>query len=405
MEYSKLLDLVSDLGYELAMSGAETFRVEESIRRVLGAYEVEAEVFVIPNCMHISIEPVAGRPLTRMRRIGNHGIDLDAVERFSGLSRKLCTQRPAPEIATQWLQEARDQRRKYPTAVYLAAHFLAAAGFALFFGGSLRDFFCSGICGAIIGLLTLIFGRLQANSFFCTLINAFAMTFAAYGLRAVGLADNMDYVAIGALMLLVPGLLITNAMRDITYGDTNSGTNRLVQVLLIAGAIALGSTTAGATFVSLFGMPPAATVPACGVLVQAVGCFIGCVGFALLFNIHGTGILLCVLGGMLSWIGYAVTLHLSGNDIAASFVGALLSAVYAESMARIRKYPAISYLVVGIFPLIPGAGVYYAMDQAMKGNMGSFAAQGLHAAAIAAIIAVGILLISTAVRLFFYRKK
>lgn len=81
MEYSKLLDLASELGYNLAMSGAETFRVEESISRVLAAYEIEAEVFVIPNCMHISIEPVVGRPQTRMRRIGYHDNDLDSTLR------------------------------------------------------------------------------------------------------------------------------------------------------------------------------------------------------------------------------------------------------------------------------------------------------------------------------------
>ena len=90
MEYSKLLDIATELGYQLAMSGAETFRVEESVVRMLSAYDIEAEVFAIPNCLHISIEPVIGRPLTRMRRIGIHGNDLDAVERYSGLSRKIC---------------------------------------------------------------------------------------------------------------------------------------------------------------------------------------------------------------------------------------------------------------------------------------------------------------------------
>ena len=105
MEYSKLLDLASDIGYRLAMSGAETFRVEESITRILSAYEIEAEVFAIPNCLHISIEPVSGRPLTRMRRIGSHGNDLDALERYSALSRRICAQKPAPEIARSWLEE------------------------------------------------------------------------------------------------------------------------------------------------------------------------------------------------------------------------------------------------------------------------------------------------------------
>ena len=45
MEYSKLLDIATELGYQLAMSGAETFRVEESVVRMLSAYDIEAEVF------------------------------------------------------------------------------------------------------------------------------------------------------------------------------------------------------------------------------------------------------------------------------------------------------------------------------------------------------------------------
>lgn len=82
------------------------------------------------------------------------------------------------------------------------------------------------------------------------------------------------------------------------------------------------------------------------------------------------------------------------------FWGAVISAIYSEIMARIRKYPAISYLVVAIFPLIPGAGVYYTMNHAVRGDMESFANQGTHTIAIAGLMAVGILLISTTVRLW-----
>ena len=96
MDYNKLLDLATDLGYELAMSGAETFRVEESISRVLTAYGVESEVFAIPNYLIVNIHPEEGQPITRMRRIGMHGNDLDSVEKFSGLSRAYCNRTPEP---------------------------------------------------------------------------------------------------------------------------------------------------------------------------------------------------------------------------------------------------------------------------------------------------------------------
>ena len=69
MDYSALLDLATDLGYRLAISGAETFRVEESVNRILGAYGIVSEVFAIPNCITVSIETPDGTPMTRMRRV------------------------------------------------------------------------------------------------------------------------------------------------------------------------------------------------------------------------------------------------------------------------------------------------------------------------------------------------
>ncbi len=93
MDYNILLDLATDLGYELAMCGAETFRVEESVSRVLSSYGIASEVFAIPNYLIVTVMMEDGTPITRMRRIGSHGNDLDSVEKFSGLSRAYCSQR------------------------------------------------------------------------------------------------------------------------------------------------------------------------------------------------------------------------------------------------------------------------------------------------------------------------
>ena len=88
MNYILLMDLAIDLGYELAMSGAETFRVEESVTRMLAAYGVDSDVFAIPNYIMITIRRKDGTPITRMRRIGHHGNNMDSVERFNALSRR-----------------------------------------------------------------------------------------------------------------------------------------------------------------------------------------------------------------------------------------------------------------------------------------------------------------------------
>lgn len=400
MDYNTLLDLTAELGYRLAMCGAETFRVEETVNRILAAYGIESEIFAIPNCLIVSIETPEGKPMTRMRRVGYHGNDLDSVEKYNNLSRKICAEKPEPSLARQWLQETDRSRRSYRPGISIIASGMGACGFAILFGGTYLDALCATLCGMLIGLVDIPMNRLKANPFFRIIISSFLAAMLAYSLGAVGLATNCDAVIIGELMLLVPGLLFTNAMRDIIYGDTNSGINRIVQVFLIAAAICLGTGAAWTVSVSVWGTVVQTSPVAHSLLIQSIFCFIACTGFFILFNIHGPGGLLCSLGGVITWIIYCVVMELGDSEILAYFWATVFSSLYAEIMARIRKYPAISYLIVSIFPLIPGAGVYYTMDHAVHGNMEAFANRGMMTVAIAGVMAVGILLSSTIFRIW-----
>lgn len=401
MDYYALLDLTIRLGHRLAMCGAETFRVEQCIVLIMQAYGIEAEAFAIPNCLTVSIKTEKGKPMTRMRRIGEHGNDLDAVERYSNLSRRICAEKPEPNIAIAWMKEVDASRVDYNLFGYLLGNFMGACGFAVIFGSTFLDSILSGICGLVVGFVGLLMNKLKANQFFRIIIAAFLMSALAYVLATVNIATNADTIIIGSLMLLVPGLLFTNAMRDIINGDTNSGLNRVIQVFLIAVAIALGTGAAWTTIASLWQVPVSIPPLEHSLPVQLIACFIGCMGFSILFNIHGPGSLLCALGGIISWAVYCITLLSGGSDLAGYFWAAVFSSAYAEIMARIRKYPAISYLVVSIFPLIPGASIYYTMNYAVRGDMASFADRGIHTIAIAGVIAVGILLASTAMRIWF----
>ena len=400
MKNQQLLDTVTELGYQLAISGAETFRVEESINRVLAAYGIRSETFAIPNCLTISAYLPDGTCLTRVRRIGSHDNDLDSVEKYSNLSRKICSLVPPPEEAAAWLEDTKRSQLQYNLPIYLLGHFLGALGFTLFFGGNLLDCAISGICATLMGLFRRFLNRFQVNTFFSTMASAFVMALCAYGLGAVNQQQNTDLVIIGVLMILLPGLIFTNAMRDIIFGDTNSGMNRIVQVLIIAAAVAMGTGFAFNLSNALWDIPISNVTQTNGYLLQILGVLVGCYGFTFLFNIHGPGGLLCALGGALAWIAYLITYHFTHNELTAYFVSAIVAAAYSEAMARIRKYPAISYLVISIFPLIPGAGIYYTSNHLVLGNMDAFADKGLHTIGIAGAIAIGILLVSTLVRLF-----
>jgi uncharacterized membrane protein YjjB (DUF3815 family) len=96
---------------------------------------------------------------------------------------------------------------------------------------------------------------------------------------------------------------------------------------------------------------------------------------------------------------YCLVLNYFGGDLFAYFAATIVAALYSEVFARIRKCPAVSFLVVAIFPLIPGAGVYYTMNYALAGELSNFVSKGIHTISVAGVMAVGILLASTVVRL------
>ena len=400
MNYQLFLDLATDLGYRLSRCGAETYRVEESINRILSAYGIPSESYAIPNCLTVTIMTEDELPMTRMRRIDNVVSDLDAVERYSGLCRRICHEKPDPKLAMEWLNDTDRNRIFYAPFWQYVGNVLGSAGFGWFYGGSLSDGLCAGVCGVVVCAVDMLLHWVQVNKFFSTIATSFLMAITAYTLYFFGACPNPDAAIIGALMTLVPGLLFTNAMRDIIFGDTHSGVIRVVQVLLVAMSIALGTGAALGLHTALFGIPVTAPAISHSFPIILLACAVGCAGFTIYYNIHGPGMLICILGGVLTWGVYSLCIHSSASEYLAYFIASAFASLFAELMARIRKFPAISYLVVSAFPLLPGGGIYYTMSHAVSGDMTQFSSRGMQTISIAGAMAVGILLISTVFRLF-----
>ena len=241
MEYDDLLNMGTELGYQLMFSGAEIYRVEESVHRLLTAYGLQPQVFAIPNCLIVSLNTPQGHPITRMRRIPAHGTDIELLERCNDLCRRLCREVPPVEQAKQLVDRLSQNERHYSMRVLLLGYVVAAAFFAAFFNGSLRDVLSAGICGLGVGFWMLYLGgKMGFNGFFQTLIGALIASLTSLVLTKAGVGQNMDAITIGTLMVLVPGMALTTAMREIMAGDIISGLNRTAESILTAAAISLG---------------------------------------------------------------------------------------------------------------------------------------------------------------------
>ena len=400
--YEELLEFAVSLANKLQACGAETYRVEETINRIVAAYGVErVDAFVIPSCIMASLETDDGRIITKIRRLKSGETMLDGIERFTALSRKICAEKPGMQEARRLLRETEKKVCRYPLWIYYLSAFFIGAGFGIFFGGGILEALAAGISCMAIGASLRFMGKLHANTFFTSFVCSFILGLVANVLTAVGFCKNADIAVIGAIMLLVPGFLFTNSLRDVIYGDTMSGLNRLVQVLIIAVALAFGTSSGVSLARYIFPNIAAGMAPIDHPLyIQCIAGLMGTLGFGLMFNMHGRGIPFALLGSIISWPVCVLAMRLGLAEPVAYLLGAAASSFYAEIMARIRKFPATSYLMCALVPLIPGSGIYYTMDFIRRGMLQEAYDKGMATAAIAGSMAVGVLLVSTGFRMW-----
>ena len=243
VELEEVLDTAIQVGYGLLHNGAEIYRVEQSIIYICEAYEMqEIEAFAIPSSIVVTISD-GTRSVTKSKRVISRTNDLDKVEKFAGLSRRICAEKPDYEACRRAIEDIQNGPHYSKWATNIAC-LTVSFSFTRFFGGGLLD----GLLGAIVGISIIklqdFMGKMRANGFFMNIVCGFFAAFTANILEAKTGLFHADKVIIGTIMLLVPGLAIANSMRDFISSDTMTGMSRLFEALFIAVGIAIGVATA-----------------------------------------------------------------------------------------------------------------------------------------------------------------
>ena len=134
-------------------------------------------------------------------------------------------------------------------------------------------------------------------------------------------------------------------------------------------------------------------------LIQILMGTLGTLGFNVLFNIRGRKLLFATLGGLISWTVFLALEPLLPSEALRYFLSAAVITVYGEVLARVEKTPTTTFLVPSIIPLIPGSALYYTMNYALGEQWSQFAEQAFYTLQLALSLAVGIIAVTTAVRL------
>lgn len=236
----ELLDCGMDIGEQMLICGGEVHRVEDSLCRIFTALGANrTDVFIITTSMIVTVHTCDGKAFTQTRRITDTGIDFERLHQLNQLSRQICEKKLSASEIRRELSRI-DRSKSYPFWLEWICYAVISGVFTLFFGGNIMEAVSALCIGVIVRLLVILSDRMIRNRIFSKFISSFTATGLAYAVFCTGIIPEPHKVIIGGIMALLPGIGLTNAIRDLFTGDSMAGLLRTIEACMTALAIAAG---------------------------------------------------------------------------------------------------------------------------------------------------------------------
>lgn len=404
----EVLDLALMAGHILLENGAEIYRVEETIDRICRYYGVNSEnAFVLSNGIFLTAGSARESFFAKVQHIPVSGTHLNKVAAVNQLSREIVEGKHTIQDAYRILEEIRTMPGKKRWMQTLASG-VGSAAFCIFFGGTFGDSLAAFAAGICLYLYVLWLSVPHLSKIVGNIGGGALVTVVCCLLYLMGVGENLNFMMIGTIMPLVPGVAFTNSIRDVADGDYISGSVRMLDALLVFFCIAIG-VGIGFSLISL--VPGSGTLQEMGQLAENSGsgpmggmeifgqlakeilsAVIGTVSFSVLFGVPREYYPYCGFIGGAGWLVYCLAelfLPGSGPCFAATAVVILLS----RTAAVMKRCPVTIFLIAGIFPLVPGAGVYWTVYHIVMEELFLAVSTGYSAMKEAIAIVMGIVFV------------
>ena len=408
-EWEERLALVLDIAEQMVISGAEVARTEYSVRRICKSFgAVRTEALSITTSLIVTLYYDEYGSVTQTRRVEKFAYNMDRLEKMNELSREICDKKLTIEEGRKRFSELMSEKY-YSFHSQILFFMLIAFTFTLFFGGSIKDALVSSFIAIIFKYIDEFARKIEINKFIPIVASSLLGGFLAIMAVRAGLADSVGKVSIGDVMLLIPGIMLTNSLRDMFGGDTITGGIRFIEATLIAVMIAVGFSASSKFYEEIFSSVVVSTVrewPAWITIITAlVTSFFGSIGYACTFNIRAKRLVAAGFGGLIGWAAYLIAGCFMFSEPMKYFVAALVINIYAEIMAVTEKAPSTVFLVSAIMPLVPGGMLYRTMRFAVTKEWGDFGKLGVETLSIALALALGMLIANSVIKSMRKRRR
>ncbi len=377
-------------------NGGETYRAEETVIHMAQALGLsEIDVFGIPSGLFISYTDESGERETSVCRVFLRGTHLARVDAVNQISRRLAAGTLEGDDLIDELRRVErigEQLRGWYAPL---TAFLTAAGFAVMFGGGVLDMLVGGVCAGLTMIVPKWLGRRDSGGMAAVLIGGVLCAFIPLLFSALTGLGVPEAMIAAAIMPLVPGLSMTNAVQDVMRGDMVSGVAHAARAVMTAALLA-GGALVGTHLCGQLGLaaPDAAASEDMPLWIETVVLFFSSLlaggGFGALLYAPRRAILWGGLLGAVGYISYFAAMRLGAAETAAMFVGALIASAGAQLAARRLKMIATVFVTIAILPLVPGLGLYRAMSAFAMGRMEAGASVASHTMALIVMIALGL---------------
>ena len=391
-----ILNFCINLARQMILSGANLERVSLAVEVICKAYALhDVSIFLLSNHISMGAYDSEGSYSSRQASIPPAGIHLERLRSLNQLSYKVAEITPNPKTLMQMLDRA-VKVNEYNTLIVLLGRICAMSCLNFMFGGTVRELFPIAM---VVTLLHFLMPILDNSGLDRILSNAIIMCIAASAsLMFVysGFSNNIAVIIIVISLMVIPGIPLVNAMRNLFCGREINGILQMLKIFIETMALGMGLYVA----IVMFGGDAIKSSEAVDSLTHPVYLvilsYVASIGFGIVFMIPPKDLWLAGLGGALARLALVSLTPVTDNRLLYVTIAAMAAALYAEFLAVTRRIPSTYFIYPSIIPLIPGDLFFFALASLYLGDRANVEANGINCLLSLAGLSIGFVLSSTA---------
>ncbi len=383
-EANHYASLVINLGRALLHVGSPSHRLEAAMQIMAQRLGLTAEFFSTPTALLVSLGD-GSKQQTFLARSDPGSANLSKLADLTEVMRALADHEITPEIADEQVRVIDQAPPLYGWGWQLLGFVILAAGIAPILGGGLREALLSSFLGLVVGGAVLTLRRHVERSRLITPLAATLVTFLGTIWCGLDPSTALLPAVTAGMIVLLPGMDLTVAARELATGHVVSGSSRLAFGLTVLALLGLGMVIGGVLGQALVGPVPVTYSPDRDYLTSFTGLSLAAAGLMLLNQAHKKDwpwmLLACVVAWLLAGLGNTL-----GAPVIGAFLGALAVGISGNLFVSITGRPGSIMHIPGLIVLVPGSIGFRSVTSLLSDDV----VTGIETALLTAIIAIAL---------------